>query len=102
MNDNAEGGIAGTQAKLAQNDGLQNHHKETIGYLNERVVVYLFMLAFIGLLMVWMAASSPYVLYGATGMVALFAILFGVLRVKRIHQIREQRARQAEEMQQKS
>ena len=57
MNDNAEGGIAGAQTKLAENDGLQNHHKGTIGYLNERVVVYLFMLAFIGLLMVWMTAS---------------------------------------------
>ena len=101
MNDNAEGGIAGVQAKLAQNKGLQNHHKATIGYLNERVVVYIFMLAFIGLLLVWMTASSPYITFGATGVVVLFAILFGVFRIKRIHQIREQRERQAKELQQK-
>ena len=99
MSEHAEAGIARLQAKLAQNEGLQSHHKATIGYLNERVVVYLFMLAFIGLLLVWMMASSPFITIGTTVAVVLFAILFGVLRIRRIHQIREQRELLAKEMQ---
>jgi len=99
MSENAEGGIAGIHARTAQNEGLQKHHKSTIGYLNERVVVYLFMLSFIGLLLVWMTASSPYITYGTTGAVVLFVILFGILRIKSIHQIREQRELQAKQMQ---
>ena len=69
--DNAEAGIASTQARAAQADGLQKHHKSTIVYLNERVLTFVFMLSFVGLIMVWMASSSPYITYGSTLLVVV-------------------------------
>jgi hypothetical protein len=97
MNDNAEIGIASAQAKAAQADGLQKHHKSTIGYLNERVLTFVFAISFIGLVVIWMTSSSPYLTYGSVVVVILSSILWGVLRIKRIHKTREQQQHLARE-----
>ena len=102
MSENAEGGIAAVQSKAAQNEGLQKHHKSTISYLDERIFGYFFMVVIVGLLLVWMSDSSPYITYGSTGAVILVTLLWGALHIKRNHQIREQRNLQVKEMQSRS
>lgn len=97
MNDHAEGGIAAVQAKTAQSDGLQKHHKSTIGYLNERILTFVFMLCLIGLVLVWMTSSSQLITYGSLGVVIILAILLGALHIKSIEKARTQRKQQAEE-----
>ncbi len=56
------------------------------------------MIGFIGLLAAWMTASSIYIIYGSFVAVFLVALLWGVLRVRRIQQIRMQREAQVEEL----
>ena len=63
MSNNAEEGIARVQARAAhaqmtQNDGLNKLHKWNIAYLDERIFIYLFAIAFLILLTVWMAAIA--------------------------------------------
>ena len=96
MSDNAEIGIAKTQAKAAQ-DGLQNHHKSTVSYLNERILTFVCLISFVGLAVIWMTSSSPYLTYGSVAVVIIFSILWGVIRIKRIHKTREQQQRLAKE-----
>ena len=97
MSDNAEEGIARVQ--LAQKDGLQKHQARGTKNLDDRTFTSLFALAFLGLLVVWVTASSPYIIYGSFAAAMLVTLLFGVLRIKRIHRIRAQRALQAKQMQ---
>jgi hypothetical protein len=56
-------------------------------------------LVFLGLLVVWATASSPYIIYGSFAAAMLVTLLFGILRIKRIDRIREQRALQAKQTQ---
>ena len=98
MSDNAESGIAAVQAKAAQTDGLQKYHRSTIGYLNERILTFVFMIVLIGLVFVWVTSSSPYITYGSLVGVILLTLLWGMLRIKRIHRVREKRALQVKEM----
>ena len=99
MSDNAEEGIARVQ--LAQKDGLAKHHKSSVNYIDDRILIYLFALAFLGLLVVWVTASSPIVIYGSLVAVALAAVLFVVLKFRRVNKIREQRDIQVKELQSK-
>jgi len=99
MSDNAESGIAATQAKAARTDGLQKHHRSTIDYLNDRVFTYVFALCFVGLLVIWMISSSPYITYGSLLMAILLSLLWGVFRIKQIKQTRESRRQQAADWQ---
>ena len=94
---NAEGGIASQQARNAQADGIQKHHKATIGYLNDRVLTFIFMLLFIGLVIVWMTSSSPLITYGSIVAVVFVIILGGAFSIKRIHKKKAQRQQQAQE-----
>ena len=64
--------------------------------MDERIGVFVLALAFIGLLAVWMLAESPIILYGSLIAVIVLLILWGVLRIKRIQSIAQQRAKQAE------
>ncbi len=102
MSDNAEEGIARIQAAAAksqgaQGDGLQNNQDRGIVYLNERNLIFVFSIAFIGLIIVWATASSPFVLYGSFTSAVLLIILWGAARIKRIKRIAQGRQRQAEE-----
>lgn len=100
MSDNAEEGIARVQ--MAQKDGLRNYHKRSVLHLDDRILTAIFALAFLGLIVVWATATSPYITYGSLAASILMVILWGVLRVKRIQQIKEQRELQVEQMQSES
>jgi Flp pilus assembly protein TadB len=97
MSDNAEEGIARVQ--LQQKDGRQQHHARSTKNLDDRISISLLALAFLGLLVVWMSASSAYVIYGSFAAAILVTFLFGVLRIKRINRIRAQRELQVKQMQ---
>jgi hypothetical protein len=93
----AEEAIARTQ--LAGKDGVAGHQKTSASNLNDRLVTSLFVLAFIGLVVVWASAKSPYLTWGSFVAAILGVILFGVLRVRRIERVREERKRQVQQMQ---
>ncbi len=100
MSDNAEEGIARVQAAAARaqgSDGLRAHQQRGIGFLNDRIVVFLLIIAFLGLLVVWATATSPLLLYGSLALVILLTVAWGVARVKRLDRIKLERARQASE-----
>jgi len=98
MSDNAEEGIARTQAAAAQAsgaDGLKKHHAWNIAYLDERIVVFLLAVAIIGLAVLWASTTSALVLYGSLAGVILLIILWGIARFRRVEAIRRERSRQA-------
>ena len=96
---NAEEGIAKVQAEAAKENGLQKHHKWSVQYLDERIFVYIFAIAFLLVLLLWLTSTSPLISYGSFTMVILIVVLWGVFRVKRIHRLRELRELQAKESQ---
>ena len=98
--ENAEEGIARIQ--MAQKDGLQNYQKRSVLYLDERILTAIFALAFMGLIVVWATATSPYITYGSLVASILIVILWGVMRIKHIQKIREQRELQVKQMQSES
>jgi len=98
MSGNAEEGIAKVQAANAQAGGaagLQQHHRGTITYLNERILISILAIAMIGLLVLWATATSPLLLYGSLVAVVLLTLLWGYARIKGIERKRQQRAQQA-------
>ena len=97
MSDNAEEGIARVQ--MAQKDGLQNYHRRSVLNLDDRILTAIFALAFLGLIVVWATATSPYLLYGSLLAGILIIVLWGAVRVKRIQRIRELRELQVKQMQ---
>ncbi len=100
MSDNAEEGIARVQ--MAQKDGLQNYHKRSVLHLDDRILTAIFALAFLGLIVVWATATSAYIVYGSLIASILIVVLWGVVRVKRIQQIKEERELQVKQMQSES
>lgn len=100
MSDNAEEGIARVQ--LGQKDGLQKLQAKGAKNLDDRIIISLVAIAFIGLLVVWATASSPYIIYGSFVAAILVTLLFGVVRVQRIHRIRVQRELQVKQVQSNS
>jgi len=102
MSDNAEEGIARTQAAVAQakgTDGLKEHHKWTIAYLDERIQVFILAVAVIGLAVLWATTASPLVRYGSFGALTLLIFLWGFARIKRIEAVKRQRAELADSWQ---
>jgi flagellar biogenesis protein FliO len=97
MSGNAEEGIA--RAQLAGKDGVAEHQKTSASNLYDRLFTSLFALAFVGLMVVWASAKSPWLTYGSLFAAILGVILFGVLRVRRIQRLREERERQVRQMQ---
>ena len=102
MSDLTESSIAKLQAKAAAEDGLSKHHKSTIGYLNERVLTYLGLVTLVGLAIIWMASSSPYIRYGSVAVVVVIAALLAILHYKRNRQIQELREQQAKDFKSES
>jgi hypothetical protein len=102
---NAEEGIARVQAAAAQAkgaDGLQEFHKWNIAYLDERILVFVLAISFMGLIVLWATVKSALVLYGSLVGVILLTILWGVVHVKRIDRIRQERETQANSWQPES
>jgi hypothetical protein len=95
----AEESIAKIQAAAAQAkgaDGLQAHHNWNIAYLDERILILVLAIAILGLIVLWATAKSALILYGSLAGVILLVILWGVVRVKRIAKIRQEREREAQ------
>ena len=95
---NAEEGIARIQAAAAQAkgaDGLKDHHKGTIAYLDERILVSILAIAVIGLGVLWATTSSMLLRYGSFGALILLIFLWGFARIKRIETLKRQRAKLA-------
>jgi hypothetical protein len=102
MSDNAEAGIARTQAAVAKSKGaagLKEHHNWNIAYLNERILVSLMAIATLGLIVLWATATSKLVIYGSFAVVIALTFLWGFVRIKRIEADKRQQARQAESWQ---
>lgn len=98
MSGHAEESIARAQAAAAQAkgaDGLQAHHKWNIAYLDERILILVLAIALLGLIVLWATVRSALILYGSLAVVVLLVILWGVVRVKRIDRIRQERAQEA-------
>lgn len=99
---NAEEGIARAQAAAIKAHGtqggkLREHQERSVAYLDERILIYVLAIAFIGLIAVWATTTSALILYGSFIAVILLTIVWGVARVKRIGRIRQERARQTKE-----
>ncbi len=98
MSGNAEEGIAKLQAANAQASGaagLQQHHRGTIAYLDERILIFALAIAMIGLLVLWATAKSPLLLYGSLAGVIMLTLLWGYVRLKSIERTRREREQQA-------
>jgi hypothetical protein len=102
MAGNTEEAIARVQAEVVNTQGLQEHHKSTIVYLGERTFIYMFALAFICLVIVWTTTSSSYITYVLFSIVILTPLIWGLVRLKKIHKIKLKRELQVKEMQSKS
>ena len=100
MSDNAEAGIARVQAAAAKSEGaegggLSNYQKETIAYLDKRIVVLIIAIAVIGLVIVWATTTSTWLLYGSLIGVIILTIIWGIARIHQIKRVREIQAEQA-------
>lgn len=93
MDDNAEEGISRTQ--LANAGDLGKRQRWNIAYLDERILIYLGALVFLGLGVVWLTAKSTLVLYGSLGLAVLLVVLWGIARINSIKRLNEERERQA-------
>ena len=102
MAGNTEESIARVQAEVVNTQGLQEHHKSTIVYLGERTFIYMFALSFICLVIVWTTTSSSYITYVLFSIVILTPLIWGLVRLKKIHKIKLKRELQVKEMQSKS
>ena len=72
MSSNAEEGIARIQAAAAKSQGaagLKEHHNWNIAYLNERILVSLMAIAILGVIVLWVTATSKLVIYGSFAVV---------------------------------
>ena len=99
---NAEEGIARIQAAVAQargSEGLKEHHKWTVAYLDERIQVFILAVVVIGLGVIWATTASPLLRYGSFGALILLIFLWGFVRIKRIEALKRQRAELAESWQ---
>ena len=96
-----EEAIARVQAEAANTQGVQKHHKTTLVYIGERIFTYLFGLAFISLVIAWLTAPT-YITYLLSAVVILIPLIWGLVRLKRIHKINLKRELQVKEMQSKS
>ena len=101
LSDNAEGGIARAQAAAAKasgarGEGLAGHQKRGIASLDERVLFFLLVIGIVALVAVWALATSPLVLYGSLAGGVVMIVLWGVIRLRRIEQIKRERVREAD------
>ena len=102
MAGNTEEAIARVQTEAAYTQGLRKHHKSTIVSLGERTFIYMFALAFIGLVIVWATTSSSYITNVLLAIVILIPLIWGLVRLKKIHKIKVKREFQVKEIQSKS
>ena len=96
----AEESIARTQAAAVKAQGTQGkalgeHQQRSIGYLNERILIFVLVLACLGLMILWATAKSAWLIYGSFAGVILLIALWGYARIQRIERERAERERLA-------
>ena len=101
MAGNTKEAVARAQAEAANAQGVQKHHKSTLDYISERILTYLFGIVFIGLVIAWLTAPA-YITYLLSAAVILIALIWSLVRLKRIHEIKLKRELQVKEMQSES
>lgn len=102
MSNNAEDAIMRAQlaaAKAQGKDGVQvdDHHGNSVSYLNERIWIFLGGIAILGLVLIWATAESEVVIYGSFAGVIILTVLWGAARIKRLERQRREREQQAAE-----
>lgn len=88
--------IDADKARRARGEKLHEGENIASSSLNERVLLYLGTIVFVGLLVLWATASSPWLLYGSLIFAIGLAVLWGYLRLARIRRVEAMRARQVE------
>ena len=101
MAGNTEDAVARVQAEAANVQGVQKHHRSTLVYISERIFTYMFGIAFISLVIAWLTAPA-YIMYLLSAAVILIALIWGLVRLKRIHEIKLKIELQVKEMQSES
>ena len=91
-----EEAIAKTQMKGGA--GIADRQKSGNVLLNERIIIFLGGIGFLGLCVVWATAKSAWILYGSFGLLILLVVLWGFARIKRIERVRQDQAAQARAM----
>ena len=79
MAGNTEEALARLQAEVANDQGVQKHHKSTLVYISERIFTYLFGIAFISLVIAWLTAPA-YISYLLFAVVILIPLIWGLVR----------------------
>lgn len=95
----AQAQIAAEQSRRARGETLHQGEDAASASLKERVLLYLGVIALVGLLVVWATASSRWVLYGSLAGAIGLTVLWGYLRLARNRRIEAMRARQVEALQ---
>ena len=98
---NTEESVARVHSEAANAQGVQKHHKSTLVYKSERIFTYMFGIAFISLVITWLTGPT-YITYLLSAVVILIALIWGLVRLKRIHEIKLKRELQVKEMQSES
>ncbi|MEM7563967.1 MAG: hypothetical protein AAF353_13090 [Pseudomonadota bacterium] len=100
MSNNAEDAIMRAQLAAAKAQGkegaqLDDHHANSVSYLNERIWIFFGGIAILGLVLVWATAESELVIYGSFAGVIILTVLWGRARIRRIERQRREREQQA-------
>ena len=98
MAGNTEEALARVQAEAANAQGVQKHHKSTLDYISERIFTYIFGIAFIILLIAWLTAPA-YIKYLLSAFFILIPLIWGLLSLKRIQNIKKKRDLQVKDIQ---
>ena len=98
MAGNTEEAVARVQAEAANVQGVQKHHKSTLVYISERIFTYIFGIAFIILLIAWLTAPA-YIKYLLSAFFILIPLVWGLLSLKRIQNIKKKRDLQVKDIQ---
>ena len=98
MAGNTEEALARVQAEAANAQGVQKHHKSTLDYISERIFTYIFGIAFISLLIAWLTAPA-YIKYLLSAFFILIPLVWGLLSLKRIQNIKKKRYLQVKDIQ---
>ena len=98
MAGNTEEALARVQAEAANAQGVQKHHKSTLDYISERIFTYIFGIAFIILLIAWLTAPA-YIKYLLSAFFILIPLIWGLLSLKRIQNIKKKRYLQVKDIQ---
>ncbi len=100
MSDNAEEGIARAQTAAMKQQGggapdIARQQASGSRYINERIVTFVIAIAAFVLIGIWATTDSVLIVHGSMILVVLLIFAWGILRIRAINRLREQRRQQA-------